>query len=109
MTKSGNYSNESLGIFKFGDWTKSTEKNMMSKDSIGFNAPCREAIYKRVHEMAYDNWEYNFDEFVSFDKNVKSKYKGNNSKLMYFKQMTKPIVFERPTCKDENVTIHLNN
>lgn len=104
-----NYSNESLGIFKFGDWTKSTEKNMMSKDSIGFNAPCREAIYKRVHEMAYDNWEYNFDEFVSFDKNVKSKYKGNNSKLMYFKQMTKPIVFERPTCKDENVTIHLNN
>lgn len=96
-----NYSNENLGVFKFGDWTKSTESSTMSKDSIGFNAPCREAIYKRVHEMAYDNWKYNFDEFVTFDKNVKPKTKGSDTKITHFMKRVNPIVLEWPRRKDD--------
>ena len=39
------------------------------KDSDGsFNAPSREAIYLRIHKLAYgDSWQYDYEEFVSWD------------------------------------------
>ena len=33
-----------------------------------FNAPSREAIYYRIHKLAYgDSWVYNFEDFVTYD------------------------------------------
>ena len=39
------------------------------KDSDGcFNAPSREAIYYRIHKLAYgDSWTYSFEEFADYD------------------------------------------
>ena len=39
------------------------------KESDGeFNAPSREAIYYRIHKLAYgDSWNYNFEDFVTWD------------------------------------------
>ena len=39
------------------------------KDSDGrFNAPSREAIYYRIHKLAYgDSWTYSFEEFAYYD------------------------------------------
>ena len=33
-----------------------------------YNVPSREAIYNRIHKLAYGyNWTYNYEEFVSWD------------------------------------------
>ena len=41
----------------------------MNSDRGTFNAPSREAIYKRVMKLAYgDSWTYDYEEFVNFDK-----------------------------------------
>ena len=39
------------------------------KESDGkFNAPSREAIYYRIHKLAYgDSWTYNFETFAAWD------------------------------------------
>ena len=39
------------------------------KESDGnFNAPSREAIYYRIHKLAYgDSWTYNFEDFATWD------------------------------------------
>jgi hypothetical protein len=40
----------------------------MTYNTGGFNAPSREAIYYRIHKLAYGNlWEYNYEEFVAYD------------------------------------------
>lgn len=45
-----------------------TEESMMRSNIHGFNAPSREAIYKRVMSTAHDdNWTYTYDEFTTFD------------------------------------------
>ena len=42
---------------------------MMRSNTHGFNAPSREAIYKRVMQLAYgDGWTYDYEEFVAFDQ-----------------------------------------
>lgn len=51
-----------------GMW-KPTEESMMNSNQNGFNAPSREAIYKRVMRMANGSpWEYDYEEFVQFDQ-----------------------------------------
>lgn len=40
----------------------------MRSNIHGFNAPSREAIYKRIMRTAYGTpWQYNYEEFVKFD------------------------------------------
>lgn len=52
-------------------WTgayRPTEESLMRSNIHGFNAPSREAIYKRVMSTAHDdNWTYTYDEFTTFD------------------------------------------
>lgn len=51
-----------------GAW-RPTNESMMRSNIHGFNAPSREAIYKRVMETAYGTpWQYNYEEFVKFDR-----------------------------------------
>ena len=34
----------------------------------GFNAPSREAIWLRMHRLAYgSNWEYSYEKFAEYD------------------------------------------
>jgi hypothetical protein len=67
------YANEGLGIYE-GAFTyymgayRPTENSIMHHKTGGFNAPSREAIYIRIHKLAYgDDWEYDYEEFVKYD------------------------------------------
>lgn len=64
------YANEGLGAYEGGltYWNgvwRPTENSIMNTNTGGFNAPSREAIYYRIHKLAYgDSWEYGYEEFV---------------------------------------------
>ncbi len=67
------YTNEGLGAYEGGltYWNgvwRPTENSIMNTNAGGFNAPSREAIYYRIHKLAYgDSWEYDYEEFVEWD------------------------------------------
>ena len=68
------YSDEGLGVFEGGCayWSRgvyrSTENSIMRDNTGGFNAPSREAIYYRIHKLAYGpDWEYDYEKFVEYD------------------------------------------
>lgn len=67
------YQYEGLGAFEGGAtyWTgvwRPTANSIMRYNRDGFNAPSREAIYYRIHKLAYgENWTYNYETFVSWD------------------------------------------
>ncbi|MBQ7855762.1 MAG: leucine-rich repeat protein [Alistipes sp.] len=67
------YAYDGLGVFEGGAtyikgvW-RSTEDSMMYNNVEGFNAPSREAIYYRIHKLAYgQTWEYDYEKFVEYD------------------------------------------
>ena len=67
------YSQEGLGVFE-GACTywkgayRPTNNSIMRNNTEGFNAPSREAIYYRIHKLAYGaGWVYNYEDFVSYD------------------------------------------
>lgn len=56
-----------LAAYRFGVW-RPTETSIMKSEDTGFNAPSREAIWYRIHKLAYGaDWEYNFEDFVAYD------------------------------------------
>lgn len=64
---------EELGVYE-GACTywrgayRPTNESMMRSNMHGFNAPSREAIYKRIMKVAYGSqWQYNYEEFTNFD------------------------------------------
>lgn len=65
---------EILGIYEGACtyWSgayRPTTESMMRSNTHGFNAPSREAIYKRVMSTGYgESWKYNYEEFVTFDQ-----------------------------------------
>ena len=67
------YANEGLGAYEGGltYWSgvwRPTENSIMRYNTGGFNAPSREAIYYRIHKLAYgDSWQYDYEEFVEWD------------------------------------------
>lgn len=67
------YANEGLGVFEGGAtyWTgvwRPTENSIMRYNTGGFNAPSREAIYYRIHKLAYgESWNYDYEDFVAYD------------------------------------------
>ena len=73
------YEKDKVGIFE-GAWYyghgvyRPSYDSMMRKSGNGyeFNAPSREAIYYRIHKIAYgDEWEYDYEKFVEYDtKNI---------------------------------------
>lgn len=67
------YANDGLGVFEGGltysggVW-RPTENSIMRYNVGDFNAPSREAIYYRIHKLAYgDSWQYNYEDFVKYD------------------------------------------
>ena len=75
--KDSRYASEDLGIFEGGllyargVWRPS-EDSIMRNAWTKFNAPSREAIYNRIHKLAYgDSWQYDYETFVQQDlKNI---------------------------------------
>lgn len=67
------YQNDGLGCFEgaYTYWTgawRPTDNSIMRYNTDGFNAPSREAIWYRIHKLAYgDTWEYNYEDFVAYD------------------------------------------
>ena len=46
----------------------------MNDNTGGFNAPSREAIYYRIHKLAYgESWTYDYEEFVNWDLNQRAR------------------------------------
>ena len=71
--KDERYKFDGLGVFEGastyikGAW-RPTENSIMRYNTGGFNAPSREAIWYRIHKLAYgDDWQYDYEEFVAYD------------------------------------------
>ena len=67
------YQYDGLGVFEgaciysTGAY-RATQESMMYHNEGPFNAPSREAIYYRLHKIAYgSSWQYDFDEFKQYD------------------------------------------
>lgn len=76
------YANEGLGIYEgaytYGKGVYRPSWNSIMRDNTGgFNAPSREAIYYRIHKLAYgESWTYDYEQFVTWDainRNVTTK------------------------------------
>ncbi len=67
------FSWQGLGVYEGGlVWGRgvwrSTENSIMLDNTGGFNAPSREAIYRRIHQLAYGPaWEYDYETFAAWD------------------------------------------
>ena len=73
------YKFDGLGCYEggFTYWTgvwRPTENSIMRYNFGGFNAPSREAIWYRIHKLAYgEQWQYDYEAFVAYDaKNRKT-------------------------------------
>lgn len=67
------YSYDGLGVYEgastyiYGAY-RPTYTSIMDENHGGFNAPSREAIYYRIHKLAYGpDWEYDYEKFVEYD------------------------------------------
>lgn len=67
------YESQKLGIFQGANVYmlgvyRPSDDSMMRNNHLGFNAPSREAIYYKIHKVAYgDTWQYDHAKFVEFD------------------------------------------
>ena len=101
------YANEGLGAFEGGltYWSgvwRPTENSIMRYNTGGFNAPSREAIYYRIHKLAYgDSWEYDYEEFVEWD--ARNRASATTRAMTYkpanYKPTHPPVIVNR-TWKD---------
>lgn len=97
------YANDGLGAYEGGltYWTgvwRPTENSIMRYNTGGFNAPSREAIYYRIHKLAYgDSWQYDYEEFVKCDainrKAAASSY--NPYRQTNYKPLHAPVVIRK--------------
>lgn len=78
------YAAEKIGVYEGSylyqfDAYRPTENSIMRNSNLnsllGFNAPSREAIYKRVmKESEGDNWVYDYEVFVAFDEAGRNRF-----------------------------------
>lgn len=77
-----------------------TNESMMRSNTHGFNAPSREAIYKRVMSVAFGKeWIYDFNEFTEFDLQHLPRPNESRStieKYEYTTHLEKPIFTNKP-------------
>ena len=57
-----------------------TEKSMMNENDTGFNAPSRKAIYDRVMKEGQGTEDYDYESFVSFDRQITETPQTNRSR-----------------------------
>lgn len=103
------YSSENIGAYEGGlEYTtgvyRPTYNSIMRNhwEGDGFNAPSREAIYKRMMEYSYgSDWIYSYDDFVAFDNvlssNAKRIKKKNDNEMPTAERLPKPIMRNYPS------------
>ena len=108
--KDRRYLYEEIGLFegaylyKKGIYrpTNSSIMNSGGNRSNLFNAPSREAIYKRAMKLAYgDSWTYDYEEFVKFDEPGRSEWinantRSANEEMMKNYKHIPPKIFNYP-------------
>ena len=103
------YKNTGIGIYEGGLYDKGvwrpSRSSIMNNDSfeVGYNAPSREAIYNRIHKLAYGyNWQYDYEEFVKYDApNIEAD-------IQFNKTNSKSKLYSRPTSHKTNIEIKKN-
>lgn len=93
------YANDGLGIYEgaYTYWTgayRPSENSIMRYNTGGFNAPSREAIYYRIHKLAYGkDWQYDYEKFVEYDAiNRNTTSARSIERSVYYKPLHAPIV-----------------
>lgn len=103
------YANEGLGAYEGGlaYWTgvwRPTENSIMRYNTGGFNAPSREAIYYRIHKLAYGaDWQYDYEKFVEWDAINRNSTTARSLNHVEVPKKFKPLhapVIKRQTWKD---------
>ena len=72
---------EGGSTFASGVWRPSINSIMCTDQGGMFNAPSREAIYKRIHKLALgEGWQYDYETFVQQDlKNISAEQQVQSS------------------------------
>lgn len=103
------YKYDGLGAYEGGMtyWSgvwRPTENSIMNTNVGGFNAPSREAIYYRIHKLAYGNsWTYDYEKFVEYDeinRKTSAMQTAKHSMVLRPSEMTAPPVVVRKTWRD---------
>lgn len=98
------YANDGLGAYEGGltYWTgvwRPTENSIMRYNTGGFNAPSREAIYYRIHKLAYgDDWEYDYEDFVEYDainRKAAASARAKSYKPSNYKPTHPPVIMNK--------------
>lgn len=101
---------ETLGVYEgactyWNGAYRPTVESMMRSNIHGFNAPSREAIYKRVMRLAYgENWSYDYETFVAFDRDHLPTPSEAETRGMEEKKPLKP--FAPPVYTDVVISLH---
>lgn len=94
------YANEGLGVYEgactyYKGAYRSTETSIMDGNVGGFNAPSREAIYNRIHKLAYgESWQFDYETFVSWDLSRQGRSRTMPSQTKY-KPTAPPVILNQ--------------
>lgn len=98
--KDPRYADE-VGIYQ-GAWYwptdlwRASENSVMNRDYSYFNAPSREAIYKRIMQLSEgDDWVYDYETFVEWDAINRQQTIETKSMPMPTQSTEKPVVVRR--------------
>ena len=85
-----------LAEYSEGVWRPS-ENSIMSSNTGGFNAPSREAIYYRIHKLAYGaDWQYDYEKFVEYDVRNRMSEAQSQSRPLVLKPQEKFVPLHPP-------------
>ena len=98
------YAQENIGTYEGGltysyGVYRPTENSIMRYNVGQYNAPSREAIYKRAMKLAYgDSWAYNYEDFVQFDAPSRTTTRSvwSMSKPKNFVPLAPPVIYDYP-------------
>lgn len=94
------YASEGLGVYEgactyYKGAYRPTETSIMVGNVGGFNAPSREAIYNRIHKLAYgESWQFDYETFVSWDLSRQGRSRTMPSQTKY-KPTAPPVILNQ--------------
>ena len=104
--KDPRYANEGIGVFEGAVWRygiyRATENHIMREQPYAidwFNAPSREAIYKRAMKLAYgSSWVYDYEKFVEFDAPARTATRSTPQQSRTTKNIkhVPPVIYNYP-------------
>lgn len=94
------YAGENIGVYEGACtyWTgayRPTENSIMRYNTGGFNAPSREAIYYRIHKLAYgESWTYDYEQFVDWDLNQRARSRSTDISQKKYSPTAPPVIIK---------------